>query len=293
MVVRKSIGEHVFDTANSIFLALLAFLFIYPLLYCLFASLSDPARLALHLGPLIRPIGFSIEAYARVLSNRLFMRGLLNTVFYVAVGTSLNLLLTAMTAYVMSRKGFFWKKYIMVYIVITMYFGGGLIPFYLVVKGLHMVDSPMAIIIPSAMSVFNMIIMRTYFISIPDSMEESAILDGANDFTILFRIILPLAMPVVAVMIVYYGVDRWNGWFNAMIFLSKPDWQPLQLLLRNILNQNDALKFLKNLDIAGAQQQARLIKYALIMITVAPIVLIYPFVQKYFIKGVMIGSIKE
>lgn len=293
MVTSKSIGEHFFDVANSIFLCIIAFIFIYPLLYCLFASVSDPTKLALHLGPLIKPLGFSTQAYGMVLSNRLFIRGLLNTVFYVVVGTLVNLLLTSLTAYVMSRKGFYWKKAIMIYIVITMYFGGGLIPFYLVVKRLGMTESPLAIIIPTAMSVFNMIIMRTYFMSIPDSMEESAILDGANDFTILFRIILPLSMPVVAVMIVYYGVERWNGWFNAMIFLSKPDWQPLQLLLRNILNQNDALKFLKNPDLATAQQQARLVKYALIMITVAPIVFIYPFVQKYFIKGVMIGSIKE
>ena len=293
MVVKKTVGEHIFDTLNIFLMIILTFVFIYPLLYCLFASFSSPALLANHMGPLLKPLGFSLEAYTLVLTNRLFMRGLFNTIFYVVVGTAVNLLLTSLTAYVMSRKGFYWKRLLMIYIVITMYFGGGLIPFYLVVKSLGLIDSPMSIIIPSAMNVFNMIIMRTYFLSIPDSMEESALLDGANDFTILFRIMLPLAMPVVAVMIVYYGVERWNGWFNAMIFLSHPDWQPLQLLLRNILNQNDALKFLQNTDPTEAQQRARLIKYALIMITVAPVILLYPFVQKYFIKGVMIGSLKE
>jgi putative aldouronate transport system permease protein len=174
-----------------------------------------------------------------------------------------------------------------------MYFSGGLIPFYLVVKQLHMINSPLAILIPGAISVFNLIIMRTYFLSIPDSLEESAVIDGAGEFTVLFKIILPLAMPVVAVMIVYYGVGRWNEWFNAMIFLSDTTWQPLQLLLRNILNMNDATKLIRGMNNMGeAIARARLIKYALIMITVVPIIFIYPFVQKHFIKGVMIGSLK-
>lgn len=293
MITKKSINEYIFDSANTALMIVLSIAFIYPLLYCLFASFSDPAQLNLHLGPLYKPLGFSIEAYQQVLSNKLFVRGLFNTIFYVVVGTSLNLLLTALAAYVLSRKQFYWKKYIMIYIVITMYFSGGLIPFYLVVKNLHLINSPMAILLPGAVSVFNLIIMRTYFMGIPDSLEESAVIDGANDFTVLFRIILPLSMPVVAVMIVYYGVGRWNEWFNAMIFLSDNTWQPLQLLLRNILNQNDATKFLKNITDSGdAQSRARLIKYALIMITVFPILFVYPFVQKYFIKGVMIGSLK-
>jgi len=291
--MKRSVNEYIFDSANVVFMLLLTLVFIYPLLYCLFASLSDPAQLNLHQGPLYKPLGFSIEAYKQVLSNKLFMRGLFNTIFYVVVGTSLNLLLTALAAFVLSRKQFYWKKFIMIYIVITMYFSGGLIPFYLVVKNLHLINSPLSILLPGAVSVFNLIIMRTYFLGIPDSLEESAVIDGANDFTVLFRIILPLSMPVVAVMIVYYGVGRWNEWFNAMIFLSDNTWQPLQLLLRNILNQNDATKFLKNItDTGDAQSRARLIKYALIMITVFPIIFVYPFVQKYFIKGVMIGSLK-
>lgn len=293
MVIKRSAGEKIFDTANIVFLSLVSFLCLYPLLYCLFASFSDPSQLSRHMGPLFYPLGFSAHAYVSVLGNAMFLRGLLNTVLYVIFGTALNLLITSITAYVMSRKQFFWKKTIMVYIVITMFFSGGLIPFFLVVKSIGLMDSPFALILPSAMSVFNMIIMRTYFLGISESMEESAVLDGANDITILFKIILPISMPVVAVMIVYYGVDRWNSWFYAMIFLNKTEWQPLQLLLRNILNQNDATKFLKEIDLSGAQEQARLIKYALIMITVTPIIFIYPFVQKHFIKGVMIGSLKE
>lgn len=293
MVTKRTAGEYFFDTSNVIFIIILSFVFIYPLLYCLFASFSSPDRMDLHIGPLLAPLGFSLEAYKLVFSNRMILRGLLNTVFYVVSGTTINILMTSFAAYVLSRKGFFWRKYIMIYIVITMYFGGGLIPFYLQVKRLNLMDSPLAIIIPTAMSAFYMIMMRTYFMTIPDSMEESAVLDGANDFTILFRIILPLAMPVVAVMIVYYGISHWNGWFYAMLFLLKNrDWQPLQLILRDILTQNNIQKFM-NSDIVEGQQIAKLIQYALIIITVLPIISIYPFMQKYFIKGVMIGSIKE
>lgn len=293
MTIKRSIGEHIFDTVNYMLMALLACAFIYPLLYCLFASISDPKLLNMHQGPLLQPLGFSLEAYKLVFENQLFMRGLINTVFYVLAGTALNLLLTSLAAFVLSRKGYLWKKSMMIYIVITMYFSGGLIPFYLVVKNLELINTPWAILLPGAVNVFNLIIMRTFFQSIPDALEESAVIDGANDFTIFSKVILPLSMPVVAVMIIYYGVARWNEWFNAMIFLSDTTWQPLQLLLRNILNQNDAAKFLKNVtDMAEAQQRARLIKYALIMITTVPIVFVYPFVQKYFIKGVMIGSLK-
>lgn len=273
-------------------LSLLAF--VYPMLYCLFASISNPARLAMNEGLLLYPLGFSLEAYVCVFSNSQIIRGFLNTVFYVTAGTSLNLLMTSFAAYVLSRRSFYFKKFLMMLIVITMYFGGGLIPFYLVVRNLGMIDTPWAMLLPTAMSAFYMIIMRTYFLSIPHSMEESAVLDGANDFTILFRIILPLAMPVVAVMIIYYGVGRWNAWFHAMIFiLKRRDLQPLQLILRTILIQNDAVKFVNSTDPTEAQQIARLIKYALIMITTLPIITIYPFMQKHFIKGVMIGSIKE
>ena len=294
MVIRRSVGEIIFDNINTLFLSILSLIFIYPLLYCLFASISDPERLFTHIGPLLSPMGIDFNAYAMVFSSSMIIRGLINTAFYVFVGTSLNLLLTSFAAYVLSRKGYYWKNFIMFYIVFTMYFGGGLIPTYLVVKSIHLIDTPLAIILPTALNTFYIIVMRTYFIGIPDSLEESAIIDGANDFAILFRIILPVAMPVIAVMIIYYGVGQWNSWFGAMIYLvHDTSWQPLQLILRNLLLQTDPSKLSGSLGVNDGQLYARLIKYALIIVTVIPILLIYPFMQKHFITGVMIGSLKE
>ena len=294
MVTKRSIGENIFDSFNYIIMILLCLVFIYPIMYCLFASISEPTQLMRHAGPIFWPLGFSLDAYKSIFKDPGIIRAIFNTIFYVVVGTSLNLLMTSFAAYVLSRKGYYWKRLIMFLIVFTMYFGGGLIPFYVVVRGIGLNNSPWALIIPSAVSAFNIIIMRTYFMSIPDSMEESARLDGANDFIILFKIMLPLAMPVVAVMIIYYGVGHWNSWFNAMIFLLRnPEWRPLQLLLRNLLLQNSATKMAMSTDPSESANAARLIQYALIMVTIAPILAIYPFMQKHFIKGVMIGSIKE
>ena len=261
------------------------------------ASFSDATKLQLHSGLIFYPMGLSIKSYQILFQDAHIPRALINTVFYVIVGTTLSLLMTMLAAYVLSRKRYGIKKLLLYMIVIPMYFSGGLIPFYIVVKNLlNMGDSPLAILIPNAINSFYIFIMITFFKGLPDSLEESAFIDGANDFTILFRIIAPISMPVIAVMIVYYGVGQWNNWFNASIFLSlkRYEWQPLQLQLRDILIQNNPL----SLQLSGADyylQQAYklLIKYSLIILTVAPIVAIYPFVQKYFVKGVMIGSIKD
>ena len=295
MVIKRTIGEKIFDSFNVVFMVILAVMFLYPLLYCLAASLSDPQRLQAHVGPLAWPLGFTLGAYKQVLSDYKILRGIINTVFYVVAGTTINIFLTSFAAYALSRKGYYWKKPIMYLIVLTMYFGGGLIPFYMLVNSLGIADTPFAVILPSAINTFYMIIMRTYFLSIPVSMEESARIDGAQDFTILFKIMLPLAMPVVAVMIIYYGVGHWNNWFYAMIFLNNnQNWIPLQLILRNILIFNNAQRLTGNMDsIAATQDFSRLIQFALIIVTVLPIAMIYPFMQKHFIKGVMIGSIKE
>jgi putative aldouronate transport system permease protein len=273
---------------------LASIVFIYPVFYCLVASLSDPVMFEAHSGPLLLPLGFNVKAYGLIFNDRMILRGLFNSVFYVIAGTAVNLLLTSFAAYVLSRKGYIWKNTIMILVVITMYFSGGLIPYFLTVKELGLFNNPMAMIIPQAINTFNLIIMRTYFLTIPDSMEESARLDGANDFTILFRIMLPLAMPVVAVMIIYYGVGHWNDWFSGMLFLmKKPDWHPLQLILRNLLTRQSAVKMTLDSNQIAAQQMAQLIQYALIILTIAPVISIYPFMQKHFIKGVMIGSVKE
>ena len=183
---------------------------------------------------MLKPLGFSLEAYKLVFENPMILTGYRNTLFYVTVGTSINLLMTSLSAYVLSRKNVMFKNAMMM-VVFTMFFSGGLIPFYLTVRELGLSDSMWAVILPTAMSTYNMIVMRTAFTAIPDSLEESARIDGANDFTILFRIILPLSLPVVAVMILFYAVGHWNAWFNAMIFLRTRDKYPLQIVLREIL----------------------------------------------------------
>jgi putative aldouronate transport system permease protein len=260
------------------------------------SSVSDPAALSRHEGLLFWPIGYSVSAYKLVLQNPLILRGLLNSVSYVIAGVALNMVMTSFAAYALSRKRFLLKKPITLLIIFTMYFGGGLIPTYILVKNaLHLADTPLALLIPSAINTFYLIIMRTYFAGIPDSMEESAVIDGANDFRILLSIYLPLAMPVVAVLIIYYGVGQWNSWFSASIYiLYNRQWNPLQLVLREILTQTSASRFTASAKTEAEREQVgKLIKYALIVITVLPIIMIYPFMQRYFIQGVMVGSLKE
>jgi len=206
------------------------------------------------------------------------------------IGTALNLTLTTFAAYALSRKAFLLKKAIMMGIVFTMFFSGGLIPSYLIVKGLGLYNSRFALILPGAMSAWNMIIMRTSFMGLPDSLEESAKIDGAHDFTILFRIVLPLSKAVVAVMILFYAVGHWNAWFNAMIYLKDRGKYPLQLILREILVMNSTEVMLSG-DNFGSSMDI-IIRYASIIVASVPILCVYPFLQKYFVKGVMIGAVK-
>lgn len=291
---KKNTGESLFDIANAIFMLVFICVMLYPLLYVAFASVSDSTLLLTHRGLLLRPYGFHIDSYIKVFQNPMISRGYLNTIFLVVVGVALSVVMTSMGAYFLSRKGVMWKNSIMFFVVFTMFFNGGLIPFYLTVKGVGMTNSIWSLIIPFAINTFNLIIMRTSFAAIPDSLEESAKIDGANDFTVLFKIILPLSMPVVAVMILYYGVGKWNEWFFASVFLKTRTQFPLQLVLREILLQNMTDSMVNaSTGVSDQQQIAESIKYATIMVSTLPVIMIYPFLQKYFIKGVMIGAIKE
>ncbi len=295
MVGKKSISEKVFDTFNVIFLILLMIISAYPLLYVLFASFSDPLKLMQQQGFLFKPLGFTLKGYELVLKNPNIIRGFGNTLFYVVAGTSINLFLTSMSAYVLSRKNLLWGRLLMIMVTITMFFSGGLIPFYLLIDQLGMIDTRWAIIIPGAISVWNLIVMRTSFMGIPDSLEESARIDGANDFTILFRIILPLSKATLAVMGLFYAVGQWNSWFNAMIFLRDRSKYPLALILREILISHDMKEMTAG---SGAGQFIKddayksLVQYCTVIVATVPILFVYPFLQKYFVKGVMIGSIK-
>ncbi|MDF2670947.1 MAG: sugar transporter permease [Paenibacillus sp.] len=288
----RSWGERLFDITNVVFLTGLSILTIYPFLYVLFASLSDPAWVVQVRGLIWFPKGLNLEAYKLVFQNPSIITGYMNTLIYVIIGTSLNILMTSLGAYALSRQNVMWKNPIMFMIVFTMFFNGGLIPTYLLVSNLGMLDSRLALIIPTAMSAFNLIIMRTAFQGVPVSLEESAKLDGANDFTVLFRIILPLSMPVVAVMILFYGVGHWNAWFNAMIYLRTRDLYPLQLILREILITNSTDSMMTGVGGGDKMPIGETIKYATIIVATLPILCLYPFLQKYFVKGVMIGAIK-
>lgn len=288
----RSLTDKTMDVAIYSLLSILVVITLYPLLYVAFASISEASQLVTHKGLLYKPLGISFEAYKSVFKNPGILTGYRNTLFIVVMGVTLNLFMTALGAYVLSRKNVMWNKAFIFIIILTMFFNGGLIPIYLVVKGVGLLDSLWAPIVPFAISTFNLIIMRTAFMSVPDSLEESAKIDGANHFTIMFRIILPLSMPVIAVMILYYAVDKWNGWFYSSIFIKDRELFPLQLILREILlaNQTDSMS-------AGAAagdqfQIGETIKYATIMVATIPILCVYPFVQKYFVKGVMVGALK-
>ncbi|GBG11246.1 sugar ABC transporter permease [Paenibacillus sp. MY03] len=290
--MRVSLGEHIFRVCNTLFLSTLMIATMYPILYVAFASFSEPALMMAHKGILWKPLGFSFETYAAVFSNPMILLGYRNTLFIVIIGVALNLLLTSFAAYALSRKTLQYRKPLTLFIVFTMFFSGGLIPFYLLVRGLGITDTLWALILPTAISAFNLIIMRTSFEAVPDALEESAKIDGANDFGILFRIFLPLCKPVLAVVGLYYGVSHWNSWFNAMIFLQDRSLYPLQLILREILIIGEA-----NSMAEGASQDEIIIlgetlKYATIMVATLPVFLVYPFLQKYFVKGALIGAIK-
>ncbi|MCV4230464.1 carbohydrate ABC transporter permease [Virgibacillus sp. LDC1] len=293
MRTSKSVSEVLFDSANVILLCLLSIVTLYPFLYVLFASISTPADFVQHRGILLWPKGFSLDSYRMVFENPNIIRSYLNTIFYVVVGTTLNILMTALGAYGLSRKNVMWKGTIMMLIVMTMFFDGGLIPKYLLVKNMGLLDTYWALIIPSAMTTWNLIIMRTAFQGIPDALEESARIDGASDWTILFRIIIPLSLPVIAVMVLFYGVWHWNKWFDALIYLRDRNLFPLQLILREILIQNDTSSMMTSVGGGDRMPVGETIKYATIMVATLPILFLYPFLQKYFVKGVMIGAIKE
>jgi putative aldouronate transport system permease protein len=290
--IRTTSGEKLFAVLNLAFMTFLVLLTVYPILYVLFCAFSVPSRLMLKYGVLLGPQGFSLLSFQAVFHNPNIWSGYLNTIIIVVGGVSLNILMTILGAYILSRKNWVFVRPFSLAVVFTMYFGGGLIPFFLLVKSLHLDNTLLALIIPNAISTYNMMILRTAIVSIPPSLEESAMLDGASHLTTLFKIVVPLIMPTLAVLILYYGVAHWNSWFNAMIFLRKRDLYPLQLILREILIQNQTLDMTQGAAQNDAEMLSETIKYAVIVVSTAPILCLYPFLQKYFVKGVMVGAVK-
>lgn len=292
--MKTTLSDRIIDTVNYVLLVLLTIACIYPVLYVMFASVSDPLRLMGHKGVLFAPLGFTVEGYGLVFKDKGILQGYINTLLYVSVGTAVNMIFTSLGAYVLSRRDLLWKKSIMIMITITMFFGGGLIPFYLLIKELHLYNHWMSLVIPFAINTWNMIILRTGFQSIPDSMEESARIDGANDFILLMKIVLPASKATLAVILLYYIVGHWNSWFPAMIFLRERTKYPIQLILREILISNDTRNMVQAsgaaLDVTNSYRE--LVKYCTIVVATLPIMFVYPFIQKHFVKGVFIGSIK-
>ena len=278
MIENRSPGDRIFIGTVYIITGLMALMCLYPMLHVLFASISDPIRLMQHTGVILKPLGFSLEGYKIVLKNPNIPVSYLNTIIYVAVGTSINILMTTLGAYALSRKGYMFKKTITLLIVFTMYFNGGLIPNFLLVKALGMYNTIWALVVPGAISTWNLIVMKTCFQAIPVSLEESARLDGANDFVILLKVFLPLSKATMAVMLLFYAVTQWSSWFNAMIYLSDRKKFPLQLIMREILIANSTSGNTMDSDVMFLEE---VVKYATIIVSTVPVLCIYPFVQKY------------
>lgn len=295
MTEKKTLSNIIFDTTICIIITLLSIVCLYPMLYVLFASFSDPIKFTQHSGFLFSPVGFSLAGYEMLLKNPNLISGYTNTFFYVIVGTFLNLIMTLLGAYALAAKGYKFKKIITLGIIFTMYLNAGMIPNFLLIKNLNLLDNRLALLMPSLIQTWNLIIMRTSFAAIPASLEESARMDGANDFQILFKIFIPLAKATIAVMLLFYSVSHWNSWFDAMVYLphARDKW-PLQLFLRETLvsGVTSSTTALDSSSDNPLEYVVEIMKYSMIIVSTVPILCVYPFIQKYFNKGVMMGSIK-
>lgn len=298
MIKTNTFGDRLFGLTNGSILMVLTLLAIYPCIYILIASVSDPVALyTAQSRILLYPKGFSFSAYNIVFENANIWRGYKNTLIYVVLATSVSVFLSSLGGYVLSRRYLPGRGFFIVIITITMFFSGGLIPTFLVVRYLHLLDTVWAMVFPNAINTFNMILVMTYFKSIPDSMEESAKIDGANDWAIFTRIMVPLALPVLAVITLYYIVGIWNSYIPPTIYFRKRTLFPLQVILREILLQStDSTVGVSTSTSAGGyadvQAYTESVKYAVIIVSTIPLLCVYPFIQKYFIKGIMLGAIK-
>lgn len=287
MKIKESFGERVFQVFNYIFLGLIAFVCLYPMWHVLMASFSDSAALTAHSGLLFWPIDFSLDAYRRVLSNQNIWTGYLNTIKLLVTGVGTSMVMTILGAYVLSRKDFLLRRPIMLAITFTMFFSGGTIPTYLNIQELGLKGSLWGIVLPFCIATYNMIILRTSFESLPESLLEAARIDGAGQVACLTKIVLPLSKATLAVITLYYGVAYWNSWFWASQIMESKAKMPLAVILNDILINSE----MQQMDNGVTNMEG--IKYATIIVATVPILCVYPFIQKYFAQGVMIGAVKE
>ena len=290
--IKLTAGDRAFYAVNTLLLALLALIVIYPLYFIIIASFSDPdAVLAGRV--ILYPVQVTFEGYAKILQRTDVWRGYLNTIIYTVLTVVLSLAVTIPGGWALSRKTIPGKKFLMIYFIIPMFFGGGLIPFYNVMSSLGLINTIWSIILPSILSVWNLFMTRTFFeSSIPDGLVEAAKIDGAGEFKIFTLLVLPLSKAILAVMALYYAIGQWNSYFNAMIFLQNENLYPLQLVLKEILIASESTTGGSGETILEQFRTANLIKYVSVIVSSAPVMLLYPFVQKYFAQGVMIGSLK-
>lgn len=291
--VKISRGERIFGIFNVIILSLFTIACLYPFWYVIVASFSESNLLMSHPEAIMLPLGWSTKAYEYVFNTKAIWTGYGNTIFYVVAGTAINIFMTLLAAYFLSRKNLPGKTFFTIFIMFTMYFSGGMIPGYLNIQDLHLYNTRWVLLLHGALSTYNLIIMRTAMSGIDDALTESAMLDGAGHMTILWKILVPLCKATIAVLVLYYGVAHWNSWFPAFIYLDDDAkgklMQPLQIVLRRILILTDMT------DTGGAEDAAQIaetIKYATIIVSTVPILCLYPFLQKYFTKGVMVGAVK-
>lgn len=294
--MKRSREDLIFDIIVTSVLTLLAMIVIYPLYFVVIASFSNPDFV--NSGKIVFfPHGVNIEGYKQIFYDASIWRGYLNSLLYTVGFTAVGVSMTICTAYSLSRKDLVGRKFLMGVFIFTMYFSGGLIPLYILVNKLGLYGKPIVIVILGSVSVYNMIIARTYFVnSLPEEMYEAATIDGCGNGRYFLQIVLPLSKTIIAVMIVFYAVHQWNSYFYALIFLSKAEHFPLQLVLREILLQSKLVQPTMNenmmLEQLERQRYAELIKYGIIVVSSVPVLIAYPFAQKYFVKGVMIGSVK-
>ena len=292
-MLKRSKGEKIFAVFNYTGMVVLCIIFILPVWHVVMGSISDPLRISAYSGIILYPLGdVTFGGYKLVLQNNSILRSYLNTILIVVTATGLGTLLTILSAYVMSVRGLYWKKPFNFIVTFTMIFNGGLIPTYMVVRNLHMLDTYWSLIIPGCCVAYNIIIMRTSFSQVPAALPEAATIDGAGHFRILCQIILPVSKSIIAVIVLFYAIQQWNAWFNASIYLQNRDLYPLQLTLREIVLKSSENSIIANADGETVDIYRPLIKYCTIMVSIIPMMIVYPFVQKYFVKGVMIGSIK-
>ena len=291
---KAPLGDKIFIILIYILLAAIMLVVFLPLVYIVSASFSDPQAVISN-EVWFLPVRPTLRGYQAVFKNRNILTGFANSFYYMIVGTLVNIVMTVMCAYPLSRKEFTARNKVAMIFVFTMYFSGGLIPTYMLVNSLGLVNTRWSMIIPSAMSTYNMIICRTYFVnSIPDELYEAGQLDGCTPFKYLLRVVVPLSKPILAVLVLYYGVTKWNSYFDAMIYLKSQTMVPLQIVLRDILilNQVDYTMISDASAIAAQRGLTDLLKYSTIVVASLPVLCIYPFVQKYFVQGVMVGSVK-